>query len=743
MRKGSLIVALVVLPLLAPAAAPAETPVIVRVPAALVVEHPKNVASGTIHVKNTSKTPVPVYLSAEDFVAKSTGAPLGTTVAFSLPGGTARAPVYDATVAPGASVAVNVEVTNLWEAGEATARLFNHDQVVDTLRAVKYRVPLAVRLLGAGENPPVLAFRRGAKRDVLVKNDDAMTYHVDWALVVGDAVARGSRVMLPPNGTATIPVVPERAWFSAPLEGFFKDEVKDGTLTLRFSPGAVVSAGVSEQSIALRAQLTFWPLWLRQPIIMAVVFAALLAGGLCSLLLNQWFPNRIRRVDLEERLGEIATRTRNLSPRVDSGLRILVRVERYRLLRLLDSRYTFSPEMADVLTAAGQAVARLEQKVAILERIDTVASDVRRLRLAIPPMTADGVHAHLRKAGDRLKSPQPSDAELQEAGALVDAAAASLAATGQTDPELVTALTERFERLRKELDVAAPARADRKGQSLTRRLGGLFQYVDSAFPGAALRPDQYFEHDARLARLDLVLGYLTLFAHQPDEVRARLEKTEGDLVTLIGASSWDKTLDARRLLQEMRDDIYTDEVEEEIRGRRLRIIAQPVDPRPHQAVELSAVFTRDAYNVCGAREEYTCEWTFHHEDSSGRVTTWREDGWKVHHFFPAPKTYPVKVCFRRQDGSVVADRTETVTVTGDVTVGSDTTSMFGNRTKIEAMRFGIVLVATIVGLIGGARDQLMKLDVVAGLIAVFLVGFGADAVKNILVDRSAAPAAKK
>jgi len=52
------------------------------------------------------------------------------------------------------------------------------------------------------------------------------------------------------------------------------------------------------------------------------------------------------------------------------------------------------------------------------------------------------------------------------------------------------------------------------------------------------------------------------------------------------------------------------------------------------------------------------------------------------------------------------------------------------------VRFGIVLVATILGLLGGAREQLMRLDVLAGLVAVFLIGFGADAVKNILVDRS-------
>jgi hypothetical protein len=103
----------------------------------------------------------------------------------------------------------------------------------------------------------------------------------------------------------------------------------------------------------------------------------------------------------------------------------------------------------------------------------------------------------------------------------------------------------------------------------------------------------------------------------------------------------------------------------------------------------------------------------------------------------------VKVSFRRKDGTPVADQTKTVTViAGDVVVGTDTAAKFGSRTRIEAMRFGIVLVATIVGLLGGAREQLMKLDVGAGLIAVFLIGFGADAIKNILVDRGAAPAKK-
>ena len=163
------------LPLLV--AGPAEAALVVRVPAALAVEHPKNAATGIIHVHNPSTTAAPIYLTADDFVATSTGAHLGASVIFSGPGGGARGAVYQGSVPPGGSVAITVEVGNVWEAGESLARLWNRDQEVATLRAIKYRVPLTVRILDAGENP-VLAFQRGAPQTVTLKNDDGMNYEV-------------------------------------------------------------------------------------------------------------------------------------------------------------------------------------------------------------------------------------------------------------------------------------------------------------------------------------------------------------------------------------------------------------------------------------------------------------------------------------------------------------------------------------------------------------------------------------
>ena len=40
------------------------------------------------------------------------------------------------------------------------------------------------------------------------------------------------------------------------------------------------------------------------------------------------------------------------------------------------------------------------------------------------------------------------------------------------------------------------------------------------------------------------------------------------------------------------------------------------------------------------------------------------------------------------------------------------------------------------GLMAGARDQIAKLDVLPGLVAVFLIGFGADTVKSLLSTKS-------
>jgi hypothetical protein len=48
------------------------------------------------------------------------------------------------------------------------------------------------------------------------------------------------------------------------------------------------------------------------------------------------------------------------------------------------------------------------------------------------------------------------------------------------------------------------------------------------------------------------------------------------------------------------------------------------------------------------------------------------------------------------------------------------------------------LLIAVFALVAGAREQLLKLDILPGLIAVFMVGFSADTIKNLLTKSESA-----
>jgi hypothetical protein len=523
--------------------------VVVEAPSVLAVEHPKSSATGVIHVRNLGKSAARITLRATDFVSAA-GKPLNATVVFSTPGASAPGPVYAATLEPGALHTVKVDAANVWEAGESTAKILDGDREVAVLRAMKYRVPLAVRVVGAGDDPAVLTLEKGRPGKLMLRNEDPMTYHVEWRLTI-ESESVTDKATLPPNWTTSSPVTVNPRWFSAPLEGFFKDEVKHGTLALRLTPPSTMAdPGVPERIIPVRARLVYWPSPLRHPIIMVVVFLALLAGGLCSLMLNQWLPNRLRRVELEERLGDISTRARNLSFGIDSDLRIQVRVERFQLLRSLGSRYAFSPEMAAVLTACAQATDRLQTKVGLLERIDAVGDDVRRLRLVAPPTLLGAVEDLLQKAEDRLRRGQPADADLQAASAIVTDAEAKLSALEQPDADFLKTLIERFQERQKTFDPERPP-LNEKLAELRVKHPALFAHLQSEAPGPSLRADAYFDHDLKLLRLDLLHEYLELCGDQSEETEA-----ERAFLRHVGTATAEGYAQARLDLRAIREGIF-------------------------------------------------------------------------------------------------------------------------------------------------------------------------------------------
>jgi len=62
--------------------------------------------------------------------------------------------------------------------------------------------------------------------------------------------------------------------------------------------------------------------------------------------------------------------------------------------------------------------------------------------------------------------------------------------------------------------------------------------------------------------------------------------------------------------------------------------------------------------------------------------------------------------------------------------------VFGDRSRTELLKLLAALFIAVFALVAGAKEELLKLDVLPGLIAVFLLGFGADTIKNLLTTKS-------
>src|SRR5437016_5844801 len=126
-----------------------------------------------------------------------------------------------------------------------------------------------------------------------------------------------------------------------------------------------------------------------------------------------------------------------------------------------------------------------------------------------------------------------------------------------------------------------------------------------------------------------------------------------------------------------------------------------------------------------------------------------EEGWTVSHYFLLPRKgwlrqlqpahFVVRATLRDSNGQAVSDPATNRIVVVEKTVEvrpTRLTSRLGERSWIEGIKLAAALLIAVFALVSGARDQLTKLDILPGLVAVFLVGFGADTIKNLLAPKA-------
>ena len=744
----------------------------------LSVDPTTNTAGGLLYLSNRSDKEISLSLSADDFKSQTTNLGLNTKVVFAAPLQPTGQPVYEAKLPVGETTTVKVEVSNFLEAGEATAHLCNFGEPIGTLRATKWRPAFAVKVVSPTPDKPEFAFTKGVTRQITLKNDDAMTYPVAVAAEVDGIWSYPSHVILTPNGSASLNLKPRKEWF--PKSAAMKETIRDGTVRIQWpAPGAGTQPPQAERIIAFKAHLNsvgeFWQTFWGYLFVLTFVTA----GGICSMLLSNWVPNRLSRADIEEQLNDLARQTTGLSCRIDSRTRVFLRVERNRLHRLLRSRSVFSANFPDVVKRVSDKIAGLSQQIDLAGQLDRAREALEPFQQSDRPIPFKIaiIDQELQNAADLLRRCDCKAEDMEKAKKLILAATDRIGKMDQTDEELVAELSRRIKPLNTYVNLTPETEPDAlkelKGlfpepfgrfKELKEKSPKLFSSSDPSVV-ADLEPSQYSSLDLVTAQLELVRRYQDYYNANPPPPNFPKQVEGGKCFRTDTISGLRR---AELLLREIKDAIYVEQIECAIKEGGAEIIVEP-SPVENQLSRFTIRFCSEDLNTAAARDELRCEWDF------GRNL--KETSWEAYHYFPSPRrgwherlwrwvppwrkpepeTFDVEAKFSRRFPDPKDPKTKglpenLLTANKDRCINPEVISIpnpkkvevreapkntSADRNLAEGVRLGIALVIALIGLLAGAQEQLTKLDVIPAAIAVFLLGFGADTIKNLISPKQA------
>jgi hypothetical protein len=104
------------------------------------------------------------------------------------------------------------------------------------VKAVRYEVPLNIRVEGQTQDGVNVLFTRGRRSFIRLRNEDELAYQLLWRLELADFVQSGD-TFIAGHGLATLPVELTPTSFSLFESGVFRAAARVGTLTLAFAPG--------------------------------------------------------------------------------------------------------------------------------------------------------------------------------------------------------------------------------------------------------------------------------------------------------------------------------------------------------------------------------------------------------------------------------------------------------------------------------------------------------------------------
>jgi hypothetical protein len=720
---------------------PPLTPLIVGAPE-IVIDRNTGTGSAAINLRSTAP------LSGSLTGLANTAAEPRPQLTFKADSSAAQGQtVYALTTDPAKITTVVATVTGVKQPGS-----FDADLAFDGNNFGKVKIihlPFAVTVDGPDPNKAELTLVDGEPATLTLKNDDPVAYPVIWRLNVGGNEICGDQLTLPAKGVGLIQCNPSVPFTPSRIQDLFKVESTEGHSLLLYPvlPGTNASFDKSSpwKIIPVKASLSHFGSSAQEFWGYVGIVGVLILGGLASLLLSQALPNRLRRLNIKERLMNTARTTANLTSGVGSKLQVLLRLERSRIFDMLESRNTFSPDFAGVAVRCNDNTTKLESRVALAQQVDVALERLeQKLTLGPPPSQIVVIEALIDDAKVLLAKTEPTDKDLEAAQTAITEAARRVDLLNEPDETFGQALAKRVADVQN--DISTNFANDPVFTQLNTALPGPYSRLRRV-PNNTLTipPPDCAELDMVVEKLLLMKEYVLLFEGTQDQAMLqRLDQNKARLLGYLQLQSWPAMRSARLLMRQMKDDVYPERLRQALVAKSAEIVMKPALAYDRAPLEFCVCFNSEALEKAAAREEWTCQWAFGDNLS--------ENGWSASHYFllrrtngfkaPAAADFVVRTTFLDDSGNVLNDpaTNQAVTIEKPVNVRpSQQQWLFGDRARTELLKLMAALFIAVFALVSGAREQLMKLDILPGIIAVFTIGFGADTVKNLLTKSDTNP----
>ena len=576
-------------------------------------------------------------------------------------------------VASGASVNIRLSITGVTEASLGREVITNGGVPVGSVRIVEIDAPLNLTVAANGTSDKPLDYSYGEPVTLALRNGDSEPYHLLWEFLVDGQTFSSGLLDIPANGLAYIHLKDACGRHSA--QAFCKGysvvdpvhpTVKTGGLQLSLIADGSLPSGLLPTR-TLPITLLMRRVGPTTSDVLSYGYAALilLLGGLLSFLGSSVLPIMQRKADLRTQVQDLANRTSTVSVRVDSYLRVLLRLERKRIESAITGASAWLPTSTDPLNHVPVFIDTLSRRLAAAERLDELRRKHDQISGSAPPSVTDAIDVTLQTAAEQLHSAALTDEELAAASASLDKAQAAL---NQLDDSIALArlIAGNLMALRTRL-TAFPVEYY---SDLQAALPGLFVILDPARgfddPKNIVRP-MFFAIDHGIAAIHLLLDYAMVRVTIPNlptassapppgstpaqpvpnsvivspelcselgaNARKRLLERQCTLFELLGTLSWLALREATLLIQEMREDTYQDDILAEItKPGQAEIAIETQRTRPLLPIFFSIVFKDSRFNNAAALRRLVCHWSF--------PDGLQELSWKVCHYFTGRERMP-------------------------------------------------------------------------------------------------------